>query len=447
MSWRNRVVWSEGLFLRPQHFQQQTRYIESLVESRCERLRPSSWGFTHLRIDQEQLDIGKLSISEARGVFPDGTPFNIPDDDPPPPPIDVTDDVRDVVVYLGLPARSPGTQEIDIAGNEDGLMRFQPTELEVRDAAQREPNPAPVQVGKLRLRLLLDSEPRSEYACMGAGHIVEARSDKKVLLDDRFIPPVLDCRVSPVLSGFISILQGMLHQKGVSLANISSGAGRSGAADIADFLRLQIFNRYEPLITHFSTLGGLHPEELFRVLIQLAGELATFSDSRVPSRRPTKFPEYHHDNLRVCFDAVFADLREAINADVERRAEPIPLKARRFGMHKAVVADQTLFDSAQFILAVAADMPAEDLRQRFPALVKIGPPEQIRDIVTQQLPGVQLQPCPTAPRAIPYHAGNVYFELDRGSQYWDHLKTSGGVVLHVGGEFPNLQMEFWAIRR
>ena len=32
MSWRNRVIWSEGLFLRPQHFQQQIRYLEQFVE-------------------------------------------------------------------------------------------------------------------------------------------------------------------------------------------------------------------------------------------------------------------------------------------------------------------------------------------------------------------------------------------------------------------------------
>ena len=32
MSWKNKVVWSEGLFLRPQHFQQHDRYIEAFVE-------------------------------------------------------------------------------------------------------------------------------------------------------------------------------------------------------------------------------------------------------------------------------------------------------------------------------------------------------------------------------------------------------------------------------
>ena len=33
MSAHNRVVWSEGLFMQPQHFQQQDRYFERYVET------------------------------------------------------------------------------------------------------------------------------------------------------------------------------------------------------------------------------------------------------------------------------------------------------------------------------------------------------------------------------------------------------------------------------
>ena len=34
MSWYNKVIWSEGMFLRPAHFQQHNRYVENLVEMR-----------------------------------------------------------------------------------------------------------------------------------------------------------------------------------------------------------------------------------------------------------------------------------------------------------------------------------------------------------------------------------------------------------------------------
>ena len=34
MTQNNKVVWSEGLFLRPQHLQQQERYLERYVDLR-----------------------------------------------------------------------------------------------------------------------------------------------------------------------------------------------------------------------------------------------------------------------------------------------------------------------------------------------------------------------------------------------------------------------------
>ncbi|MEL6303148.1 MAG: type VI secretion system baseplate subunit TssK, partial [Pseudomonadota bacterium] len=81
-----------------------------------------------------------------------------------------------------------------------------------------------------------------------------------------------------------------------------------------------------------------------------------------------------------------------------------------------------------------------------PTQAKLGPVEEIRQLVNSALPGVTLRPLPVAPRQVPYHAGVVYFELDHDSPYWKQMATSGGLAVHVSGEFPGLEMELWAIR-
>ena len=121
MSWKNKVVWSEGLFLQPQHFQQHDRYLEAYVEGRCGGLRPHGWGFSELKLDAAQLGIGKVAIASARGVFPDGTPFNIPEDDRPPAPIDLNEQVRECRVYLALPARRFGELAAEAAAPIDDV--------------------------------------------------------------------------------------------------------------------------------------------------------------------------------------------------------------------------------------------------------------------------------------------------------------------------------------
>jgi type VI secretion system protein ImpJ len=197
------------------------------------------------------------------------------------------------------------------------------------------------------------------------------------------------------------------------------------------------------LIAHCAESGVLHPEDLYRICVQAAGELATFT---TPSKRPPALHSYRHDRLRESFEPVMISLRQSLSAVLEQAAIPIPIESRKFGISVATVADRTLYNTAVFILAARADLPAEELRKRFPAQLKIGPVETIRDLVNLQLPGVPVHPVPVAPRQIPYHAGYVYFELDQTNELWGRLKTSGGVALHISGEFPALALEFWAIR-
>jgi len=443
MSAHNKVVWSEGLFLQPQHFQQQDRYFERYVEARCHGLIPYSWGFTELEIERDLSSIGKLALRRAAGVFPDGTPFRMPEDEPLPAPLDVGPQVRDQIVSLAVLLRRADGADIDRAAGADGLARHDVREWEVRNTTAASGDPALLEVGALKTRLLLSSDVTQAYACIPMAHVVECRSDKQVVLDDRFMPTVLRAAAASPLATFMTELVGLLHQRGEALAGRVAGTARGGAAEIADFLMLQAINRYEPLLAHYAESGALHPEELFRVFVAIAGELATFTTT---SKRRPALPAYQHDRLRQSFEPVILALRASLSAVLEQSAIPIPIESKKFGISVATVADRTLYTTAVFVLAARADVPAEELRRRFPNQLKLGPVERIRDLVNLQLPGVPVNAVPVAPRQIPYHAGFVYFELDQSHELWMQLTSSGGIAMHVSGEFPGLVMEFWAIR-
>jgi type VI secretion system protein ImpJ len=443
MSENNRIIWSEGLFLRPQHFQQQERYLESWIEGRTVALRPYSWGFTELEIERDLLAIGKVGLRRARGVFPDGTPFAMPENEPLPAPLEVGTQLRDQVIYLAIPLRKSGALQSRRAGMSAELTRYRTRDLDIRDVATESAASTELEVGALNSLLISQGEPADDFARIPLAHVVECRADNQVVLDDRFIPTVLKCAGAARLATFLMELQGLLHQRAEALAARAVASGRGGAAEIADFLMLQIVNRYEPVVTHLAANPGLHPEELYRLALEITGELATLTAA---SRRPPQFPTYRHDALRASFEPVINALRGCLSVVMEQNAIPIPLAHKKFGISVASVADQTLFDSAAFVLAARADIPAEELRRRFPAQVKIGSVEKIRDLVNLQLPGIGLQPMPVAPRQIPYHAGFAYFELDRTHDLWRELKGSGGIAIHQSGDFPNLAMELWAIR-
>ena len=153
MSAYNKVVWSEGLFLQPQHFQQQDRYFERYVESRCQDLTPYGWGLSELDIERDLLSIGKLGLRRAVGVFPDGTPVRMPDDQPLPAAIDLAESVRDQVVYLAVPLRRGDALDADRSASDD-LARHLVRELEARDVSSSSGSQTVLEVGGLRTRLL-----------------------------------------------------------------------------------------------------------------------------------------------------------------------------------------------------------------------------------------------------------------------------------------------------
>ena len=443
MSANNKVVWSEGLFLQPQHFQQQDRYVERLIEARCHGLVPHSWGFTEIELERDLLAIGKFAVRRASGVFSDGTPFRMPDDDPLPPAIDVPAAGRDQIVYLSLPLRRADSPDVATGTTADGLARHDLLGWEARDVTSATANAAVLEVGRLRTRLLLGSDVTQAYATVPLAHLVEVRADQQVVLDEGFMPTVLRSRAAARLSTFLTELVGLLHQRGEALAARATATSRGATAEIAEFLMLQAINRYEPLFAHFDQDGGVHPEELFRALVAAAGELATYTS---PSRRRPALASYRHDRLRESFEPVIAALRASLSTVLEQTAIPIPIESKKFGISVATVVDRGLYSSAVFVLAARADLPTEELRRRFPAQLKLGPVEKIRDLVNLALPGVPVQPMPVAPRQIPFHAGFVYFELDQSNELWGQLKSSGGIAMHLAGDFPGLALEFWAIR-
>lgn len=443
MSWNNRVVWSEGMFIGTQHFQQHDRYLENLIDARSRPLSAGAWGFSELLIDQGLLAQGKLAIISARGLLPDGTPFNIPQDDLAPSPLSIDDNLRDGLIYLALPLRRAGARDTVDEGEEPGAARYISQVREVRDDNAPFENRAPVAIGSRALRLLTAQDGLGDYAAIGMVRIKEKRADRALVLDDTYIPPVLDIAASALLSAFRSELLGLLHQRGEALAGRVVASGAGGASEIADFMLLQLVNRAQPLIQHLAHLSPLHPERLFSELVSLAGEFATFS---VAERRPAEYPPYQHDNLALSFTPVMHALREALSMLIDSKATPIPIVEKAYGIHVAMLADRSLIESASFILVVRADVPGETLRGRFAQQSKVGSVEHIRDLVNLQLPGIGLLPLPVAPRQIPYHAGSTYYELDRGSEHWKQLMQSGGFAFHVAGDFPGLNLAFWAIR-
>jgi type VI secretion system protein ImpJ len=438
---QNKVVWAEGMFIKPQHFQQQERYFENLLKAIHTSVNNHAWGIIYCEFDQSLLSINKVSITKAAGVLEDGTYFNIPNNDIAPTVLSVPPNTQNMLIYLGAPLSQSGRPEITAQPLK--LSRFHMKEHEVNDNASEELNPTPIAVAQLNLQLLLDSDDRRQFACLPIARIKNISSAGEIQFDDNFIAPCLDYKSSTTLVAFIREIKALLQQRSDALAKNMGDINRSNSA-VSDFLMLQMINRINPLLIHLEQQPYIHPEELYKILLSFSSELATFTSSE---KRLSIMNRYDHRNLQNTYRSLMFSLRNSLSTVIERIAFALPLEKRDYGILMSTIHDRSLLDGADFVLAVNASIPTESLLSRFPNQIKIGCVEHIRELITAQLPGIKLQTLNIAPPQIPYNTGFSYFKLDFSNKELEQIKKSGGIAFNINGDYPDLQLEFWAIRR
>lgn len=441
----NRVAWSEGMFLRVQHFQQADRWTERLVRTSTRELSPYPWGLAEVSVDRGALAVGQFALAHLRGVLPDGTPFEAPLDAELPPPLELDETVKNAVIHLALPVRRPGKADVAINPTQHtNAMRFLASQYDAPDANIGTDFLAPIEVGRLGLRYLKTGDELAGYELIGLARVIEVRSDRAVLLDPDYIAPCLNCAAETRLGELITELLGIVRHRAAAIADRIGDPTIRGTAEVGDYMLLQILNRATPMLDHIAANATrLHPIRFYEYCIGLAGELATFTTE---AKRASTFPPYRHDDLKATFGAVFEDLRSSLSAVLEQAAVSIDLLERRHGVRVGTINDRTLLKDAGFVLAVRAEMSAEDVRRRLPAQIKVGPVERIAELVNVALPGIPVRPLPVLPRQLPYRSGTIYFELDTKAPLWKQLDSSGAIALHLAGDYPGLELELWALR-
>lgn len=447
MSWHNKVVWTEGLFLRPQLFQQQERYLESYAHQRAASSTPFYWGFHHYSIDIGSLSLGKLVVSDAAGVFTDGTPFQIPAQTTPPSPLTILPEHIDQRIYLAISIRTPNTEETTFDDSTDAsLARYVAVDEELPDANSIGQGPKLVQLAQLRLRFLPQKELTAAWIGLPIAKVIALHSDGSAELDFNLIPPVTGVGANSLLASWATKIQGLTHLRGNTLASRLTGADgkTSDAGEVSDYLLLQILNRYEPLLNHLLTVQETSPETLYTLLCSFGGELSTFV--RTATRRPKKWPAYQHLNPYATFKELTDDVHAMLNEVLVRSAQRIDFETRPHGMHVASIDPVTLQGFGSVVLAVAAQMPADLLVSQFATQSKIGPSDHLPELIRSHLPGIGLSALPVPPRQIPFNAGFVYYELANVGPMWEHILKHGGLAMHIAGNFPSLRVELWGVR-
>jgi type VI secretion system protein ImpJ len=454
-----RVVWSEGLLVSPQHLQQTDLYHERLLDARLAAALPFSWGVTQVGIDPGALGAEMVKLSSFVGALPDGLFLSFDGGDPECPqarPIQghfpPTQPALEVYVGAvkereGVPSVMGEGAAIPNGGDPRSVRtRFRSFSRQITDLSGTAEDLV-IPFAERNVVLLFGDEARTDFDTVKVAEIVRDTAGRLVV-NDTYIPPVLRIEASPFIMESVRRTLGLMAAKQRQLSEErrqrDPATVEFNMRDITRFLQLNTVNSAVGVLTELARGGDISAKQLYLYLVEWTGQLATFS----ADEDPTKFPAFVYTDLRSTFEEIFARLTSLLQATARAAHMPVPLEISQ-GLHIGKLTDKHVGLCHQYVLAVRSDMPEEAITQRLPGITKIASYNQLPYILRSATPGVPLRVVHRPPPEIPIRPGLVYFMLEVQSDHWRPVLEERTISIYLPAPFDpsKVKLELYGIPR
>jgi type VI secretion system protein ImpJ len=442
----NKVLWGEGLLLRPQHFQRLDQYHEQRLYESIRAVHPYAWGVERLQVDRDALVNNVLRILELSLRFQDGELYDAPGVDDPPDTIDLsqmTQVQQSVTFYAALPGLKPFNGNFAQPGQNPSTARFVPASQETPDLYT---DAAPVRLTYLKkaVRLVSEFDPRDSYTHFPLMRVRRAATGG-FEIDPAFVPPSLSVGAAPLLFLQLRRLSEALHAKVAALnghhREPSRNVVESRSGDMSSFWLLHTASCAYAALTHYINHPRLHPERLFEQLLGVAGGLMTFSKSWTLA----DLPSYQHGDPGPSFAKLHEIIRDLLDTVISSKYLAIVLNEVRKSYYLGKLDSGKIDDTTTFYLAVTADLPALELVELVPLRFKIGAPDDVEKFVLAAMPGVRLQHAPQLPAAVPVRPDTCYFVLEAKGQLYERMLQAQSISIYVPSGMRDLKLELLAV--
>lgn len=433
-----RVVWSEGMLMCPQHLQQQDLFFEATLAARLAAVTPTDWGVVRTSIDEGELKSGVLKVGEFVGVLSGGLPLDVAPGEPGGPPARPIQDhfastASVLEVYLAVPSAREGIPNYQDAVDDSAAARYRTMNRPVPDLTIAKTEQI-IGFGRPNVALLFGGESREDFETLKLAEIVRDATGS-FALSDNYIPPCLRIGGSKVLFTYSQDLLSTMLTKQRALSEtrrqVDAAAVEFTNQDITRYLLLNALNTHIPVLRHVVETTAMTPLGLYLTLIQLAGELTSFSSEVDPS----SFPKFNHADLRATFEPLFGVINQMLGATVRERCITVPLEPRADGMWIGQLKDNRLLECPRYVLSVDAQSAQQDTANRLPKLSKIASWKQINAIVQSATPGAPLTPTHRPPPEVPVRPKLVYFMVSTDDRYWQQIISEKTVAIYLPPPF------------
>lgn len=441
-----KTLWGEGLFLRPQHFQQQDLHLEASNRRTLLAANPFAWGVRDLDIDLDSLKNGILRFNRIDAIFRNGEFFRAPDADQLPPPLALDSAVAEegaTEFYLALHHLKTHGGNCTESANDAGQARYLIVPRETTDLYT---DAAEADIASLSQISHIKSanEPRDQFLTLPVTRI-RRTSSNGFELDPGFLPPSISLRSAPSLHAMlrrqidallakVEALYGFHREPSKNVIEFRSG-------DIASFWLLHTASTACAALTHLFRNPETSPERLYQELLRLAGGLMTFSKGYSLN----DLPSYDHLQPGPCFARLDLILRELLDTVISTRFFAIALTQPKPAFYAGHLDSEKINGDTAFYLSIAAAHPQSEIIESIPLRIKVGAPDDVEKLVLSAMSGVRLTHAPQVPAPIPVRPGAIYFALDAHGPLYERMLKAQSVMIYAPESYRELKIEMIAV--
>ncbi|MDY7579034.1 type VI secretion system baseplate subunit TssK [Herbaspirillum sp. RTI4] len=442
----SKILWGEGLFLRPQHFQQQDQYHEKRLHEMSVALHPYVWGVLSMEIDEEALKNSSLRFLRLSVIFQDGEIYMAPEQDALPAAIDLSNLPHDhptITYHIALPYLKDTGDNASQTAEYSHAHRYTQSNTGTCDLFTKAAE-AELSFLKKSVRLVSGLDPRASLThfpitrlqrCAGNGYEV----------DPTFIAPSLSIKSAPGIRRRLHQLMDALHAKVSALyghhREPSKNVIEFRSGDTSSFWFLHTASSAYASLAHYYHHQDFHPERLFQQLLSLAGALMTFSKTHTL----TDLPMYQHDDPGPCYSKLDQIIRDLLDTVISSRYFSIALSQTKPCYLHGVLDSGKINEKTAFYLAIGADIPALELVETVPTIVKLGSPEDVDKFVLSSMPGVKISHMPQVPSVLPVRPETYYFSLESKGPIYDRMLQAQSISIYVPSNFKDPRIELFAV--
>ncbi len=445
MSFWTEIHWSEGLFIRPHHLQAAQRWVETIINTGLDSVRPFGWGSVRLSVASEPLENFTLRLDECVVRLPDGTWLEIPENTEV-PPLDIQPALESasgpVDVFLGVPqlqAVRPNATSLERPDQVNGSPRYEPHPVVRRDENTGE-NPQTLYVRRMRGRLFAAGDDMSGFDTVRIGSVVRTdRPGSVPELDALGAGPLLAIQADSGVSRLVSSLVDQIEAKNEVVAKearehrmlFTDGV----ATNTEHLLKLHALNAVRAELKALMQCPLLHPYDLYVVLSRLIGQLSVFHEELVCG----PLPAYDHDRPGATFDRLRARIEILLDA-----MRPMAYVERSFARKKdprgheglEVELDRSWIDDnlEMYVGLYTAEMEIEELeRQVYSRMnLKLASPTRAPRIADTAVRGLRLEVKSVPAGTLPRRQGLHYFRINKTigpdrTDYWRECEQERGI--------------------